>query len=414
MRIISSLFKITSVLLTIVCTAVFVLMIYMSNIISSGYKVVKGEGLSLEADIPLSVIYDGTDFTYASSQSAVGENFDVELKLFGLVPFAKTSIEIVDEMYVSVLGTPFGMKIYTEGVVVVALSDVDSENGNCNPAGNCGLKIGDTIMSVDGEKVYTNEDVARIIESSEGRNQNIVINRDGKIITLTLTPAKSKSTGLYKAGIWVRDSSAGIGTLTFYSPINNIICGLGHGVTDADTGKLLPLSTGEIVGAEIVSYAKSSKGAPGELNGRITTVKYGELVLNSEKGVYGTLSGNVDKSNMIKIALKQEIGDGDAYIITTISGQTPKMYTCEIKRYQSGDKNYQNMIIKITDTELLSATGGILQGMSGSPIIQNGKLIGAVTHVLVDDPTKGYAIFAENMLETAQIVAEEQKLKEAS
>ena len=211
----------------------------------------------------------------------------------------------------------------------------------------------------------------------------------------------------------MRDSSAGIGTLTFYSPAHKTICGLGHGVCDSDTGKLLTHNSGELVKAEILDLNKGEAGDPGELIGRFKKKNISELNINNETGVYGKCNMDIAQNSLTEIALKQEIEVGNAEILTTISGETPKYYKCKIEKISHNNSITKNMVVCITDEELIAKTGGIVQGMSGSPILQNGKLIGAVTHVLVDDPTKGYGIFAENMLETAQSVAEEQ-LKEAS
>ncbi len=411
MKRVALLIKSVTVLLSVICIAVFSAVFYLSGSLSDNYKVLSGESLYISSKIPVTAKYLGENKAEAKLYNSIGANYDVELRIFGIIPISKANVEVVDDMYVSVLGSPFGMKIYTDGVLIVALSEVDTASGNCSPATKCGLKVGDYIVTIDGKKVYTNEDVSEIIENSNGRNINIVVNRDGKILPLILTPEISVSTGVHKAGIWVRDSSAGIGTLTFYYPYNNVICGLGHGICDKDTGSLLTVNSGELVGAEIIALKKAVAGDPGELNGRITLSKYGDIVINSNCGVYATATGNYSKANLIPVALKQEIQNGEATVITTVSGGKPKEYKCTVKIYDKS--GVQNLIVKITDEELINATGGIVQGMSGSPIIQNGKLIGAVTHVLVDDPKKGYGIFAETMLETAQSVSEQQ-LKDAS
>ena len=241
-----------------------------------------------------------------------------------------------------------------------------------------------------------------------------LIVRNGKKITAQLCAVFSNETNNYKIGLWVKDSSAGIGTLTFYSPSTNVVCGLGHGICDEETGAVLSLNSGEIVEAEIIDVEKGSIGSPGQLNGKFGSKTLGNIDLNCNAGVYSSLKGSIDLSNIVELAMKQEIKNGKAQILCTINGTDAKMYDCKVSiKSSSFLSKTQNMIVTVTDPELLATTGGIVQGMSGSPIIQNGKLIGAVTHVLVDDPTKGYGIFAENMLETAQSVAEK-PLKEAS
>ena len=403
--------KSVAIISLIICISIFSAIFYLSGTLSDNYKVPSGKSLEISTNIPVKAKYLDSSTAQGKVINSIGSNYDVELKIFGLIPVGKASVEIIDDMYVSVLGTPFGMKIYTDGVLIIALSEVDTNEGNISPATRSGLRVGDYIVTLDGKKVYTNEDVSAIIEQSDGRSLNVVVNREGKIMPLTLNPKISVSTGTYKAGIWVRDSSAGIGTLTFYYPSNNVVCGLGHGICDKDTGSLLTVNSGQLVGAEIISLKKAVSGEPGELTGRITLSQYGNILINTNCGVYATATKNYSCDNLLPVALKQEIKNGEATIVTTISGSTPKEYSCTVKICDESD--VQNLIVKINDQELIAATGGILQGMSGSPIIQNGKLIGAVTHVLIDDATKGYGIFAENMLETAQSVSKQQ-LKDAS
>jgi len=408
---VSNIFKILTVFLMLFAVIIFSAIIVADGAVEQEYKVISNSPLQINCRIPLSVSRCDNLSVDSKLYNTVGSKYDVELKILGVIPVKKASVEVVDDMYVSVLGLPFGMKIYTDGVLIIDISDVDSKDGYVKPAKLAGLNIGDFILTIDGKKVYTNEDVAQLIEASGGREMHFVIKRDNVIKNITLKPSLSKSTGLYKAGIWVRDSSAGIGTLTFYCPFNNVLCGLGHSVTDSDTGKVLTISSGEIVGAEIVSYTKAQKGTPGELHGRLTSTKYATFSLNCAAGVYGKCNNGL-KGELMQVALKQEIKNGEAYILSTVDGVAPKQYKCNVTIIKSNTKT-QNLLVEITDDALLSVTGGIVQGMSGSPIIQNGKLIGAVTHVLIDEPTKGYGIFAENMLEMAQSVSE-QNLKDAS
>lgn len=400
------------VITLIISSGIFMLIYGVSRDVSPSYKINRGEILNIDTKIPVTAEFNGAKMSQ-STTNTVGESFDVDLKIFGLIPFSTVSVEVVDEMYVSVLGNPFGMKIYTDGVLVIETADVMSQSGNVNPAKLSGIKVGDYIKSVDGSPITCNEDLSALVLDSNGRTLDFEIVRQNTVIHCNVNPVMSEE-GMYRIGIWVRDSSAGIGTLTFYSPATNVVCGLGHGICDSDTDTILKLESGELVAAQIVSVEKGSEGAPGELKGKFTYHTVADIALNCEKGVYGILRGSIDTSNLTEIAMKQEVEDGEAQILCTVDGEIPKLYSCEIKKRNS---NYmsstQNIIVTITDKELISATGGIVQGMSGSPLLQNGKLIGAVTHVLVDDPTKGYGIFAENMLETAQSVPE-QKLKEVS
>lgn len=398
--------------LLILFTGIFASILYVDNSVSSDYLINSGQSLEINSVVPLRVSYSAKEETQAGKAQGVGETFNMDVRVLGIIPAKKISVRVVDENYVAVLGTPFGIKLYTEGVLVAGFSDVDTKAKDKCPAKSAGIREGDFLVSLNGVKVYTNEDVAKIIKNSNG--EHVVANtlRDGKKMTISFHPAKSKKDGEYKAGMWVKDSSAGIGTMTFYSPKYNMVAGLGHGICDSDTGTLMSLSSGEFVSADILSYKKGYAGEAGELNGSFTGKKLADFSCNSNNGVYGKVTCDISLENMFAIALKQEVRNGNAYIITTINGETPEYYSCKIKIRNKGET--QNLLVEITDERLLKATGGIVQGMSGSPIIQNGKLIGAVTHVLVDDPTKGYGIFAENMLETAQSVSENNKLKDAS
>ena len=394
---------------------VFSSVIALNNSISKDYKVKRGNDIIINSFLPVTAVYNGTEISQGRTLETVGEEYDVDLKIFGIIPVSTVKVQIVDEMHVALLGQPFGMKLYTDGVLVIDITDIETENGLCNPAKVSGIKKGDYILSVNGKEIHTNEDLSSIVEKSKGEKLNLKVKRKNKILNLKIKPEISKETENYKIGVWVRDSSAGIGTLTFYSPATEVICGLGHGICDEDTGTLLELNSGEIVNAEIISVEKGEKGSPGQLKGRFGYKTLGEINLNSNLGVYSILNGNIDTSNLAEIALKQEVSNGKAQIYCTLEGEKPQYYDCEIEiRTSAYMSKTQNMIITVTDEILLSKSGGIVQGMSGSPLLQNGKLIGAVTHVLVDDPTKGYAIFAENMLETAQSVAESNKLKDAS
>ena len=414
MKFARSLIKIFFFVLVIFCILIFSAVIYLNGSINNNFKIKKGESLNIASPWPVTAVYNGVKLSQVSASKQIGEEFSVDLKAFGLIPVSKVSVEVVDELHVAVLGMPFGMKIYTKGVLITEISEVATENGSENPAQKAGLKQGDYIVSVDGIKVYTNEDLVSIVENSGGKRLKFEIMREETKIYINITPVKSTDTNNYKIGIWVKDSSAGVGTLTFYSPSNNVLCGLGHGICDNDTGDLLKLNSGEIVTAEILSIEKGQVGSPGKLTGKLNYKTLGDINLNCEIGVYSLLKGNLKFEKLTEIALKQEVKDGNAEILCTIDNNPPQVYSCNIKvRNSNYHSKTQNMLITVTDKRLIQATGGIVQGMSGSPILQNGKLIAAVTHVLVDDPTKGYAIFAENMLETAQSVANEQ-LKEVS
>ena len=346
------------------------------------------------------------------ADSSGNSTLNGEMLLLGIIPIKDVDITKIDERYVISGGNSFGIKIFTDGVMVVGMSDVDSEDGNVNPAKESGLKIGDIITDINGTKVNSNDEVACIISSSGGKKVTLNVVRNEKKTKIEFVPAFSVSQNEYKAGIWVRDSTAGIGTMTFYSPVTKQFAGLGHAVRDVDTGVLLPVGSGEIVESEIFSINKSSKGTAGELCGTFTGNRLGTLNNNCECGIFGTLDNVNADSGLIKIALPQEVSTGKAEILTTLDDTGIQRFECEIEKIDRSDGIVTNMVIKITDKELLERTGGIVQGMSGSPIIQNGMLAGAVTHVFVNDPERGYGVFADTMFDEMQQNAEE--LKEAS
>lgn len=405
--------KSITVLLATIFLALFASLIYVNNSVSDSYLINSGDTLKINSVIPLRASYCSDEVSEKYDDNSSG--FKMDVKMLGIIPAKQIDVKVVDENYVAVLGTPFGIKIYTEGVLVVGFSDIDTEGKDKNPAKSAGLKEGDFIVSLNGINVYTNEDVANIIKASNGELIVAKIIHNGKEKVITFYPAKSKSSGIYRAGIWVKDSSAGIGTMTFYSPKYNVVAGLGHGICESETGTLLTLNSGEFVTANIVDIKKGTSGKAGELSGSFTGKKIADFNKNCENGVYGSVTCDISLNSLYQVALKQEVRNAKGYILTTIDGNTPQYYTCNVKIRSNGE--IQNLLVEITDERLLAATGGIVQGMSGSPIIQNGKLIGAVTHVLIDEPTKGYGIFAETMLETAQSVwdgASTSHIKEAS
>ncbi len=412
MKIFKNIFKFFFFVFFVLATMVFVLIYTLKDDISDSYKIGISDTFSVNSPVPIKAVFNTKDKGNSNNKKA-GETYKVDLKMFGVIPFSSTTVQVVDKMHVAVLGNPFGMKLYTDGVLVIELSKVETEEGEKSPAEKAGLKVGDYIKSVNGKTINTNEDLSNLVASSKGKAMKFRILRNEKEKEISVTPVADKKTGGFKAGIWVRDSSAGIGTLTFYSPADGIVCGLGHGICDNDTGDILKIDSGEMLEAEIISYQKGEKGEPGELKGKFVYKQISDNLINKQNGVYGNLCCDLEVSTLTPVAYKQDVTEGEAQILCTVSGEKPKLYSCRIKINEIDSKT-QNLTVTVTDKSLLNQTGGIIQGMSGSPLIQNGKLIGAITHVLVDDPTTGYAIFAENMLETAQSVANKGEIKDAS
>ncbi len=374
---------------------------YFSSSLADSYTVEKGEPLAVQFPFIQSEVKQSDDIP--ASQSDIKYK-QVDLSLFGIIPIKEANLTEMNRVSLIPCGTPFGIKILTEGVIVVGLNEIDTQNGNVNPAKDSGIQVGDLIHAINGKDVTSNQDIAALVSASGGEPLTIRYTRNGKENTALLQPAWSKSDQKYKAGLWVRDSSAGIGTITYCDASGRLFGGLGHPVCDVDTGMILPLAQGEIVGANISGAKKGKVGSPGELIGSFTTDQaIGTLNSNTESGVFGSLNQPLCNHSALPIAFKQEIHTGKATIYTTIKNNQPEEYQVEIESVNPDDKtNYKNMIVRITDERLLQETGGIVQGMSGSPIMQDGKIIGAVTHVFVNDPTKGYGIFIENMLQASQ------------
>lgn len=317
---------------------------------------------------------------------------DTTLMLFDTFPIKTVSAAVIDRPSLVPCGQPFGIRLMTDGVMVIGLEDI---NSSC-PASDCGIRVGDVIMSINGRTVTTNKRVSELISSSKGLPCSVCFSRGGRERTATLTPVYSG--GTYKAGMWVRDSSAGIGTLTFYDPAAHAFAGLGHPICDADTKLPLPISHGTVGEVKINGCTRSEHGEPGQLLGEfISTDTAGTITANISEGVYGRLDASPSSCPELPLGFKQEIRTGPAEILSTVSGTEPKRYSIEIESVDLSDDAAHDMIVHVTDGALLSEAGGIVQGMSGSPIIQDGRLVGAVTHVFVDDPTRGYAIFAEDM-----------------
>ncbi|MBQ8964977.1 SpoIVB peptidase [Ruminococcus sp.] len=362
------------------------------------YNVGSGGELTLNTFFTISSRPAKNICTVALTDMSAGGSHSSEntLLLFGSVPVKDVTAVSEPRPQLVPCGETFGIKLLTDGVVVVELTKV----GDSCPARECGIRKGDIIVSIDGKNIRSNRDVsAAVRECCEG-GCTVRLRRGGKDMTLTIFPVWWE--GSYKAGMWVRDSSAGIGTLTFYDEDTGIFGGLGHPVCDSDTKEMLPLSEGAVGSIGITGLIPSSEGCPGQLLGEFKGDEVlGDITLNCEQGLFGRLEAPPDKKEAVELGYKQEIRKGPAEIYSSLDGGEPRAYSVEIEHIDLSDSAPHDLVVHITDRELIGETGGIVQGMSGSPIIQNGRLVGAVTHVFIDDPTRGYGIFAEDMAEAA-------------
>lgn len=323
-------------------------------------------------------------------------------KLLGFLPFKNIKVTPAESGYVYVSGNTVGIYMETEGVLIIDTGEILTEQGiSQDPAKNI-VKAGDYIVAFNEQKITSKQELINDISLLNGEDVTLEIRREGQEIPVSLTPVKDTN-GDYKLGIWVRDNTQGIGTLTFVDGQGNYGA-LGHGISDVDTGELLHISNGTLYQAEVLGIQKGESGSPGELSGMIRYEPgkiLGNIGINSKNGIYGQISaekGGIFLKKM-PVAYKQELQTGPASLLCCINGSVQE-YQAEITRIDMNHEDTnKSFVIHVTDSELLSETGGIVQGMSGSPILQDGKIVGAVTHVLVNDPTRGYGIFIENMLE---------------
>lgn len=384
--------------------------VYVCSAISIPKNIVvfEGENLNLKIATGLSLT-SGNQQTVLTSSNISKEKLNKEgtdrlkLNLFGGIKVKNVNVSVIPKTTVIPLGTAIGMKLYTKGVLVVGMSQISTiSNEKTKPYENSGIEQGDMIVAVNNKEVSTTEELIEEVNKSNGNSVKIKYLKNNETQETSITPVKSKDN--YKIGLWVRDAAAGVGTLTFYEPSTNSFMALGHGISDIDTEKIVEISNGELITANIISIKKGEKGNPGEIKGTIDCGnKIGEISKNTNLGVYGNVTNknylDIDYSNELEVAARNEIKEGKAQIICQLDNDGKKEYDIEIKKiYTTNNEDNKSMLIKVTDENLLNKTGGIIQGMSGAPIIQNGKFIGAVTNVLVNDPTQGYAVFADMMI----------------
>lgn len=373
---------------------------------SDAYIDSESEALLSSISAPFSLRYDG-DAGQAVMQdlgenlgTATGDTYSVTVDLFGLIPVKQVTFRPKDEIWVMPGGQSVGVTLYTKGALVVGLGGFQNEAGEkvC-PAQAADIRVGDVILSIEGEEVKNAEHLITLCNQTEG-DIRLGLSRGGQLVETTLRPVADGADGVHKMGMWVRDSTAGIGTLSFYALSTLRYGALGHPITDVDTGSLLSVKEGEIIHSSVVGVAQGASGLPGEIRGAFSTVsrRLGTLDTNCDLGIYGQLYEPIENPlypNGVLLAYPEEVHTGPAQLLTTIDEEGVKAYACEIiKVYPQATAGGKGLVIQITDPGLISKTGGIVQGMSGSPILQDGKLVGAVTHVFVNDPLRGYCVYA--------------------
>lgn len=374
-----------------------IVFIYTCNItlLPASLILIQGETLDLKATYGITVGKLAREEKTLQASSNINKNrvnevgtLDVSLKLFGKIPLKEMKVNVIPKTKVIPIGKAIGMKLYTDGILVVGMSEINGKK----PYEKSGIQEGDRIIEVNHEKVDSTDDLIKTVNKSEGNPVEVLYKREEETITTNIEPVKTENNE-YKLGLWVRDAAAGVGTMTFYEPASGMFAALGHGITDIDTSELIQIANGELVTTNIISIVKGEVGAPGEIRGTIEKgINIGNVYKNTKFGVYGNISNKtrleLNTAKEIEVALRNETKVGKAEIMCQLDNGKVETYEVEIqKMFMNNNQDNKSMVIKITDDRLLEKTGGIIQGMSGAPIIQNGKFVGAITHVLVNDPT---------------------------
>ena len=394
----------------------FVTYIYVCYIafLPNNYIIIQGEKLEIDTLLGISLIVkQNQNLETVQAASNFQKNkleetgkIDLSLNLFDIFSVKDVTINVIPKTTVVPLGKAIGMKMYTEGVLVVGMSEIEGKK----PYENSGIEAGDTIIEINNTKINSTDDLIECVNDSKGTTLEVKYISDEEEKIVNMEPAKT-SNNEYKLGLWVRDAAAGVGTLTFYEPSTGNFASLGHGINDVDTLELINIANGELVTTNIIDIVKGVDGTPGEIRGSIDNgITLGTISKNTSFGVYGTIS-NVSKLNLgnsqeMEVANRSEIKTGKAEIMCELENGKIEKYEIEIQKlFKENNQNNKSMLIKVTDERLIEKTGGIIQGMSGAPIIQNGKFIGAVTHVLVNDSKTGYAVFADLMIKQMREVS---------
>ncbi len=375
--------------------------------------VFEGEDISMNTLLGINIKGENEETLETSSSEVekISENVgtsNLEVSLFDAIKIKDVNVNVIPKTKVIPVGNIAGVKLYTSGVLVVGMSEIEGDdNKKYKPYENTGIEEGDTIIKVNDTHINSTDDLIETVNLSKGKDVKVKYIHEEETKECSMTPVKTSNSD-YKLGLWVRDSAAGVGTVTFYEPSSKTFGALGHGITDIDTNELINIASGEFITTRILDITKGESGNPGKIQGTVENqTNIGTISKNSRFGIYGKVDNlsslDIDVSKEMEVALRKEIQTGKATILCSLDNQKPQEYEIEIEKIFK-ENNYDNksMLIKITDERLLEKTGGIIQGMSGSPIIQNGKFVGAVTHVLVNNPQEGYAVFGDIMLKQAK------------
>ncbi|MBQ1545983.1 MAG: SpoIVB peptidase [Clostridia bacterium] len=385
--------KRTAIILACVCAIVFGVCTELQSVLPDEITAYKDEIISFR---------NFTTITFKNQSKNETDSTPVQsgsLALFDIIPVKNITVHRSDKKTVVPCGTLFGIKFYARGAAVIECCDISTGEKTVNPGKECGLAAGDTILKIDGCEIKNCADVERLTRLSGGDTMTLSCLREGKEFTADIHPICCS--GEYRLGLWIKDSAAGLGTMTFYEPDSGAFASLGHGMCDEKTGELLNIDRADITEVTVTGITKGTPGKPGIINGCFSDAPaLGTASFNNECGLYGTLRYIPPHSQAIEIASIQEVKRGSAKILCALDSGEPRLYDIEITRvdYDKNNKT-KNLQITVCDPRLTSLTGGIVQGMSGCPILQNGKLAGAVTHVLITNSAKGYGIFAQNMFE---------------
>lgn len=396
----------------------FLILIYMYTIVITSVPdkmvVFEGEEINIKTLLGLNLM-ENNESIMASSNinnqkiNEVGVK-KLTLNLFDKLPLKNINVSVLPRTKVIPVGNIAGVKLYTSGVLVVGMSEIEGKDNKVyKPYENTGIKEGDTITKINDKYISSTDDLIDNVNKSEGDTIEVTYIQNQQTKECSITPVKTNENE-YKIGLWVRDSAAGVGTVTFYEPTTKNFGALGHGIADIDTGELLNIASGEFVTTRVLNITKGEKGNPGKIQGTIEEQQtIGKISKNTAFGIYGKVDNitslEIDTSKEMEVALRDEIKLGKAKILCSLDNKNVQEYEIEIKKiYRENNYNNKSMEIEITDERLINKTGGIIQGMSGSPIIQNGKFVGAVTHVLVNNPKEGYAVFGDLMLKQSREV----------